>query len=134
MKNTLCSGGSRIIRWNLQQGDTLSYIMEYEENEHWWLAEYNKGQVTHVPVAYLMNILDERQSRKRELIVPLYFSNVYILLRILYAGMKTPSPWPTTCIHLSPVAIVAAVADGGCHCNIHVHDNCNLRMLSISGF
>ncbi len=63
---------NRITRWDLQQGDTLSYIMEYEENEHWWLAGYNKGQVTHVPVAYLMNILDERQFRKREFIVPLY--------------------------------------------------------------
>ena len=116
---------NRIIRWDLQQGVTLSYIMEYEENEHWWLAEYNKGQVTHVSVAYLMNILDERQSRKRELIVPLYFSNSYISLRILYTGMETPSPWPTTCNHVSLVAIVAAAADGGGHCNIHIYDSCN---------
>ena len=24
---------------NLQQGDTLSYILEHEDNEYWWLAE-----------------------------------------------------------------------------------------------
>ena len=30
---------------DIQEGDVLSYIMEQEENEHWWLAEDNKGQV-----------------------------------------------------------------------------------------
>ena len=54
---------------------SLSYTMEHEENEHWWLAEENKGQVVYVPVAHPMNIVDERQSRKREFIVPLYLSN-----------------------------------------------------------
>ena len=44
---------------DLQQGDTLSYIMEHEDNGHWWLAEDNKGQVGYVPVAYLMIIMDE---------------------------------------------------------------------------
>ena len=82
---------TRIIRWYIQQGDTLSYIMEHEENEHWWLAEDNKGQVVYVPVAYLMNIVDERQSRKSELIIPLYLSNSYTSLRILYTGMETVS-------------------------------------------
>ena len=33
--------------------------MEHEDNEHWWLAEDNKGQVVYVPVAYLMIIMDE---------------------------------------------------------------------------
>ena len=47
----------------------------HEENEHWWLAEENKGQVVYVPVAHPMNIVDERQSRKWELIAPLYLSN-----------------------------------------------------------
>ena len=30
---------------DLQQGDTLSYVMEYEDNERWWLAENDKVQV-----------------------------------------------------------------------------------------
>ena len=43
----------------MQQGDTLSYVMEHEDNIHWWLAEDNKGQVGYVPVACLMIIVDE---------------------------------------------------------------------------
>ena len=27
---------------DLQQGDTLSYILEHGDNEHWWLAEDSK--------------------------------------------------------------------------------------------
>ena len=30
---------------DLQQGDVLSYIIEHDENEHWWLAEDSKGEV-----------------------------------------------------------------------------------------
>ena len=44
---------------DLQQGDTLSYILEHEDNEHWWLAEDSKGQVGYVPVSHLMIIMDE---------------------------------------------------------------------------
>ena len=44
---------------DLQQGDTLSYILENEDNEHWWLAEDSKGQVGYVPVSHLMIIMDE---------------------------------------------------------------------------
>ena len=44
---------------DLQQGDTLSYIFEHEDNEHGWLAEYSKGQVGCVPVSHLMVIMDE---------------------------------------------------------------------------
>ena len=44
---------------DLQQGDTLSYILDHEDNEHWWLAEYSKGQVGYVPVSHLMIIMDE---------------------------------------------------------------------------
>ena len=50
---------------DLQQGDTLSYIMEHEESEHWWLAEDNKGHVVYVPVAYLMIIMDETVREER---------------------------------------------------------------------
>ena len=41
--------------------------------------------------------------------------------------METPSPWPTTCNHVSLVAIVAAAAYGGGHCNIHVYDSCETK-------
>ena len=44
---------------DLQQGDVLSYIMEHEDNEHWWLTEDKKGHVGYVPVAYVMIIMDE---------------------------------------------------------------------------
>ena len=44
---------------DLQQGDTLSYILDHEDNEHWWLAEDSKGQVGYVPVSHLMIIMDE---------------------------------------------------------------------------
>ena len=44
---------------DLEQGDTLSYILENEDNEHWWLAEDSKGQVGCVPVSHLMIIMDE---------------------------------------------------------------------------
>ena len=44
---------------DLQQGDVLSYIMEHEDNEHWWLAEDSKGEVGYVPVSYLMMIVDD---------------------------------------------------------------------------
>ena len=33
--------------------------MVHEDNEHWWLAEYNKGEVVYVPVSYMMMIVDE---------------------------------------------------------------------------
>ena len=47
------------IEIDLQQGGVLSYIMEHEDNEHWWLAEDSKGEVGYVPVSYLMMIVDE---------------------------------------------------------------------------
>ena len=44
---------------DLEEGDTLVYLMEHDDNESWWLAEDVKGQVGYVPAAYLMIILDE---------------------------------------------------------------------------
>ena len=44
---------------DMQQGGVLSYIMEHNDNEHWWLAEDSKGEVGYVPVSYLMMIVDE---------------------------------------------------------------------------
>ena len=53
---------------DLEEGDTLVYLMEHDDNESWWLAEDVKGQVGYVPAAYLMIILDENlheeESRK----------------------------------------------------------------------
>ena len=44
---------------DLNEGDTLVYLMQHDDNEHWWLAEDGKGQVGYVPSAYLMIIIDE---------------------------------------------------------------------------
>ena len=44
---------------DLSEGETLVYLMKYDDNDHWWLAENGKGQVGYVPAAYLMIILDE---------------------------------------------------------------------------
>ena len=53
---------------DLEEGDTLVYLMEHDDNESWWLAEDVKGQVGFVPSVYLMIILDEtlheEESRK----------------------------------------------------------------------
>ena len=44
---------------DLNEGDTLVYLMKHAVNEHWWLAEDGKGQVDYVPSAYLLIIIDE---------------------------------------------------------------------------
>ena len=44
---------------DIEQGDVLSYIMEHDDNEHWWLAEDNKEHVGYVPVACVMIVVDE---------------------------------------------------------------------------
>ena len=44
---------------DLQQGVTLSYTLEHEDDEHWWQAEDSKGQVGYVPVSHMMIIMDE---------------------------------------------------------------------------
>ena len=44
---------------DLNECDTVVYLMTLEENEHWWLVEDGKGQVGYVPVAYIMIIIDE---------------------------------------------------------------------------
>ena len=57
-----------VTELDLEEGDTLVYLMEHDDNESWWLAEDVKGQVGYVPAAYLMIILDdtlhEEESRK----------------------------------------------------------------------
>ena len=44
---------------DLNEGNSVVYLMMHEENEHRWLAEDGKGQVGYVQAAYLMIILDE---------------------------------------------------------------------------
>ena len=44
---------------DLSEGETLVYLMKHDDNEHWWLTENGKGQVGHVPAAYLMIIINE---------------------------------------------------------------------------
>ena len=43
---------------DVNEGDTLVYLMTNENNEHWWLAEDGKGQVGYVPATYLKIIRD----------------------------------------------------------------------------
>ena len=43
---------------DVNEGDSLVYLMTNENNEHWWLAEDGKGQVGYVPAAYLKIIRD----------------------------------------------------------------------------
>ena len=44
---------------DLNEGDTVVYLMKHDDNEHWWLADDGKGQVGYVPVAYLIIIIYE---------------------------------------------------------------------------
>ena len=43
---------------DVNEGDTLAYLMTNENNEHWWLADDGKGQVGYVPATYLKIIRD----------------------------------------------------------------------------
>ena len=49
---------------DLNEGDTVVYLMNHDDNEHWWLVEDGKGQVVYVPVAYLIidDTLREEES------------------------------------------------------------------------
>ena len=48
---------------DFKQGDTLVFVMEHEENKHWWLVDDGKGQVGYVSVAYLIEeTLQEEES------------------------------------------------------------------------
>ena len=43
---------------DVNEGDTLVYLMTNEDNEHWWLAEDGKGQVGYLPATYMKIIRD----------------------------------------------------------------------------
>ena len=49
---------------DLNEGDTVVYLMKHDDNEHWWLVEDGKGQVGYVPAAYLMIIIDETRQEE----------------------------------------------------------------------
>ncbi len=49
---------------DLNEGDTVVYLMKHDENEHWWLVEDGKGQVGYVPAVYLMIIIDETRQEE----------------------------------------------------------------------
>ena len=44
---------------DLNEGDTVVYLMKHDDNEHCWLVEVGKRQVGYVSVAYIMIIIDE---------------------------------------------------------------------------
>ena len=49
---------------DLNEGDTVVYLMKHDENEHWFLVEDGKGHVGYVPAAYLMIIIDETHQEE----------------------------------------------------------------------
>ena len=49
---------------DLNEGDTVVYLMKNDDNEHWWLVEDRNGQVGYVPAAYLMIIVDETHQEE----------------------------------------------------------------------
>ena len=49
---------------DLNEGDTVVYLMKHDDNEHWLLVEDGKGQVGYVPAAYLMIIIDETRQEE----------------------------------------------------------------------
>ena len=50
MKNPQSPVGNEL---DVNEGDTLVYLMTNEDNEHWWLAEDGKGRVGYVLATYL---------------------------------------------------------------------------------
>ena len=54
-KNPECPVGNEL---DVNEGDTLVYLMTNEDSEHWCLAEDGKGQVGYVPATYLKIIRD----------------------------------------------------------------------------
>ena len=49
---------------DLNEGDTVVYLMKHDDNEHWWLVEGGKGQAGYVLAAYLMIIIDETREEE----------------------------------------------------------------------
>ena len=49
---------------DLNEGDTVVYLLKHDDNEHWWLVDDGKGQVGYVPAAYLMIFIDETRQEE----------------------------------------------------------------------
>ena len=63
-KNPESPGGNGL---DVNERDTLVYLMTNEDNEHWWLAEDGKGRVGYVTAAYLKIIRDvTRQEEEND--------------------------------------------------------------------
>ena len=48
---------------NLKQGEKLVYLEVHADNEHWWLAENNDGEVGYVPAGYMMVLIHYSHSK-----------------------------------------------------------------------
>ena len=49
---------------DVNECDTVVYLMKHDDNEHRWLVESGKGQVGYVPEAYIMLIIDETRQEE----------------------------------------------------------------------
>ena len=49
---------------DLNEGDTVVYLMKHDDNEHCWLVADGKRQVGYVPAAYLMIIIYETRQEE----------------------------------------------------------------------
>ena len=49
---------------DLNEGDTVFYLMKHDDNDHWCLVEDGKGQVGYVPAAYHMIIIDATRQEE----------------------------------------------------------------------
>ena len=49
---------------DLNESDTVVYLMKHDDNVYWWLVEGGKGQVGYVPVAYVMINIDETRQEE----------------------------------------------------------------------
>ena len=73
---------------NLNEGDTVVYLMKHDDNGHWWMVEDGKGQVGYVPAAYLMIIIDETHQEESESESESFYS---VLLQTQDTSAKTIS-------------------------------------------
>ena len=49
---------------DLNEGDTVVYLMNHDDNEHRWLVDDGEEQVGYVPAGYLMIIIDETRQEE----------------------------------------------------------------------
>ena len=51
---------------DVNEGDTLVYLMTNEDNEHWWLAEDGKGQVGYLKIIRDLTSQEEESDTARK--------------------------------------------------------------------